>query len=67
MTYQFPRCQIVPLADHQVSFQIDGSERLRWHFGSSYTRPFFFPLLGPTIGLCLGQAEAGKTLQPRLD
>jgi hypothetical protein len=48
MPYQFPRCQVVPLADHQVSFQVKGVERLRWHFGPSYPRPFFFPLVGPS-------------------
>ena len=47
MAYKFPRCRVEPLADHQVSFVIDETERLRWHFGPSYPRPFFFPLLGP--------------------
>lgn len=41
------RCEALPLADHQVSFQIDGAERLRWHFGPNYPRPFFYPLVGP--------------------
>jgi hypothetical protein len=48
MAFQFPRCQVTPLPDHQVSFQVDGIERLRWHFGPAYPRPFFYPLLGPT-------------------
>ncbi len=43
-----PRCQVVPLPDHQASIQIDGDERLRWHFGPSYPRPFFYPLVGPS-------------------
>lgn len=43
-----PRCQVIPLPDHQVSFVLDGNERLRWHFGPSYPRPFFFPLVGPS-------------------
>lgn len=47
MAYHFPRCQVLPLPDHQASFQIDGRERLRWHFGPSYPRPFFYPLVGP--------------------
>ena len=47
MALSFPRCQVLPLPDHQVSFQVDGVERLRWHFGPSYPRPFFYPLLGP--------------------
>jgi hypothetical protein len=48
MVYQFPRCQVVPLADHQAVFKIDGDERLRWHFGPQYPRPFFYPLPGPS-------------------
>lgn len=48
MPYHIPRCQVLPLPDHQVSFQIDGQERLRWHFGSQYPRPFLFPLIGPS-------------------
>ena len=48
MPHHFPRCQIIALADHQTSIQIDGVERLRWHYGSQYTRPFFFPFIGPT-------------------
>ena len=47
MADKIPRCQIVPLAGHQVSLQIDGGERLRWHFGDAYPRPYFFPLVGP--------------------
>jgi hypothetical protein len=39
---------VVPWPDHQVSFEIDGAERLRWHYGTQYPRPFFFPLLGPS-------------------
>lgn len=48
MAYQFPRCQVVPLAEHQVSLQIEGGERVRWHFGDGYPRPYFFPLVGPS-------------------
>lgn len=47
MPYQFPRCQILPLPDQQAAVLIDGSERLRWHFGKQYPRPFFYPLNGP--------------------
>lgn len=50
MAYQFPRCQIVPLPGYQVSFEINGQERLRWHFGPSYPRPFFYPVVGPSGG-----------------
>lgn len=45
-----PRCTVLPLPDHQVAFRVDGAERLRWHFGPSYPRPFFFPLVGPASG-----------------
>ena len=48
MAYEFPRCRLLPLPGDQVSFQIDGEERLRWHFAPSYPRPFFYPLVGPS-------------------
>jgi hypothetical protein len=48
MAFPIPRCRVVPLPGHQVSFQIDGSERLRWHHGPEYPRPFFYPLVGPS-------------------
>lgn len=48
MPKKFPRCQLLPLPDLQVSFQVDGTERLRWHFGPAYPRPFFYPLVGPS-------------------
>jgi hypothetical protein len=48
MAYEFPRCQVVPLPSEQASFQVDGAERLRWHYGAGYPRPFFYPLMGPS-------------------
>src|SRR5207249_3506257 len=48
MPYQVPRVQIVPQPDDQVSVQVDGRERLRWHASPRYPRPFFFPLIGPS-------------------
>lgn len=45
-----PRCTILPLPDHQVSFRVEGDERLRWHYGPHYPRPFFYPLVGPASG-----------------
>ena len=45
---KLPRCQVLPLPDYQAAFQIDGTERMRWHFGPTYPRPFFYPLLGPS-------------------
>lgn len=46
--FRLHRCEIVPLPEHQVSFRIDGREKLRWHFGKEYSRPFFFPFNGPS-------------------
>ena len=48
MPFQFPKCQVVPLPDDQVSLQVDGKERVRWHFDPKYPRPFFFPFNGPS-------------------
>src|SRR5215207_1190591 len=45
-----PRCTILPLPDHRVSFRIGRAERLRWHYGPQYPRPFFYPLIGPASG-----------------
>ena len=44
---QIPRCQVVPQPNQAVSFQVEGQERLAWHFGTNHARPFFYPLLGP--------------------
>ena len=41
---------VIPLAGHQVAFQLDHRERMRWHFGDEYPRPFFFPFTGPSGG-----------------
>jgi len=48
MPANWPRCQVLPLPNQEVSFQIEGRERIRWHFGGQYPRPFFYPLLGPS-------------------
>jgi len=48
MTAKNPRCQVIPLPDHQAVFSIDGQERTRWHFGPQYPRPFFYPFNGPS-------------------
>lgn len=47
MAYRIPRVQAVPLADDQVSFQVDGQEKLRWNAAPRYPRPFFYPVVGP--------------------
>jgi hypothetical protein len=43
-----PICQIIPLPNQTTSFQIHGKEKLRWNFGSEYSRPFFYPVNGTT-------------------
>jgi hypothetical protein len=48
MPYTVPRVQIVPQTDDQLSFQVDGQERLRWQTANRYSRPFFFPVIGPS-------------------
>ena len=47
-TYLPDRVELIPLPDHQVSFQVDGVEATRWHFDPKYPRPFFYPFNGPS-------------------
>jgi hypothetical protein len=42
-----PRLQIVPQPYDQVSFQREGVEITRYHFGVGLERPFLFPVIGP--------------------
>lgn len=42
------RCELIPLPGNQVSFQVDGVEKTRWHFGLETPRPFFYPFHGPS-------------------
>ena len=42
-----PRLQVVPLPYDQASFQADGVEITRYHFGSELERPFLYPIVGP--------------------
>ena len=42
-----PRLQVVPMPDDQASFQRDGVEITRYHFGAGLHRPFLFPVIGP--------------------
>ena len=42
-----PRLQAVPQPYDQVSFQRDGTEITRYHYGRELRRPFLFPLVGP--------------------
>jgi hypothetical protein len=48
MPFNFPKCEALPVADHQVVFRIDGQERLHWHYDPKYPRPFLYPLIGPS-------------------
>lgn len=43
-----PRLQVVPQAYEQASFQRDGVEITRYHFGAALERPFLFPVIGPS-------------------
>lgn len=43
----FPRVQVIPFPDAQASFQVDGMEKLCYHYSKRYNRPFWFPLIGP--------------------
>lgn len=42
-----PLMQVVPQPRAEVSFQQDGAEVARFHFGADLRRPFVFPLVGP--------------------
>jgi hypothetical protein len=42
-----PRIQIIPMPYEQASFQRDGTEIARYHFGPTLRRPFLFPIIGP--------------------
>jgi hypothetical protein len=43
-----PHLQLVPQPYDQLSFQRDGAEIARYHFGHDLRRPFVFPLVGPS-------------------
>jgi hypothetical protein len=43
-----PRLQAIPQPYDQLSFQRDGQEIARYHFGHDLRRPFVFPLVGPS-------------------
>ncbi len=43
-----PRLQVIPQAYDQASFQRDGVEIARYHFGPGLERPFLFPMIGPS-------------------
>jgi len=41
-----PRMQVIPMPYHQASFQREGVEITRYHFGPGLHRPFLFPVIG---------------------
>ncbi|HUU16141.1 MAG TPA: PmoA family protein [Sedimentisphaerales bacterium] len=43
-----PRMQVIPMPYYQASFQRDGLELTRYHFGPGLHRPFLFPVIGPS-------------------
>lgn len=43
-----PACQIIPLPYEQASFQFEGKELTRYHFGPALRRPFWYPIIGPS-------------------
>ena len=43
-----PHMQVIPMPYHQASFQRDGVEITRYHFGPGLHRPFLFPVIGPS-------------------
>jgi hypothetical protein len=47
-----PHVQALPQPHAQVSFQRDGVEFARYHYGADGNRPFVFPIIGPS-GLSL--------------
>jgi hypothetical protein len=42
-----PTMQVLPLPDHEISFQRDGHELTRYYFGPGLRRPFLYPIVGP--------------------
>ena len=43
-----PCIQVIPMPYDQASFQRDGVELTRYHFGQELNRPFLFPIIGPS-------------------
>jgi hypothetical protein len=46
-SFVFPRVQAIPEID-RASLRVDGLERLGYNFGVGTSRPFFFPVVGPS-------------------
>src|SRR4051794_15585047 len=45
--FEFPAVQALPEVD-RASLRIDGVERVGYDFGAGTTRPFLFPIIGPS-------------------
>ncbi len=45
---QLPPLQVIPMPYDQASFQRNGVEITRYHFGPGLHRPFLFPVIGPS-------------------
>jgi hypothetical protein len=43
-----PRMQVIPMPYDQASFQRNGVEITRYHFGPGLHRPFLLPIIGPS-------------------
>lgn len=43
-----PYLQVIPMPCQEASFQRDGVEITRYHFGAGLNRPFLFPVNGPS-------------------
>ncbi|HQH71634.1 MAG TPA: PmoA family protein [bacterium] len=43
-----PACQVIPLPYDQASFQCEGEELTRYHYGPGLRRPFWYPVIGPS-------------------
>ncbi|MHC4586112.1 MAG: DUF6807 domain-containing protein [Planctomycetota bacterium] len=43
-----PRLQVIPMPYNQASFQREGVEVTRYHFGPGLHRPFLFPVIAPS-------------------
>ncbi len=43
-----PEMQVIPMPYDRASFQRDGLELARYHFGSELPRPFLYPIIGPS-------------------
>lgn len=43
-----PRAQAIPMPYDQISFEFEGRELTRYHYGSALKRPFLYPVNGPS-------------------